>query len=65
MRLFQNIIRHVTIVSSIFLLSIAAGSGYWRENAPKLKRIVFYFWFVRSTRARCGAMNARLCASPS
>jgi predicted alpha/beta hydrolase len=27
------------------LLSIAAGSGYWRENAPKLKRIVPYFWF--------------------
>jgi predicted alpha/beta hydrolase len=28
------------------LLSIAAGSGYWRENAPQLKRIVPYFWFV-------------------
>lgn len=27
------------------LLSIAAGSGYWRENAPQLKRIVPYFWF--------------------
>ena len=27
------------------LLSVAAGSGYWRENAPKLKRIVPYFWF--------------------
>lgn len=27
------------------LLSIAAGSGYWRENAPRLKRIVPYFWF--------------------
>jgi predicted alpha/beta hydrolase len=27
------------------LLSVAAGSGYWRENAPPLKRIVPYFWF--------------------
>lgn len=27
------------------LLSVAAGSGYWRENAPQLKRIVPYFWF--------------------
>lgn len=27
------------------LLSVAAGSGYWRENAPRLKRIVPYFWF--------------------
>ena len=28
------------------LLSIAAGSGYWRENAPRLKRMVLPFWFV-------------------
>jgi len=28
------------------LVSIAAGSGYWRENAPRLKRSVLYFWFV-------------------
>jgi predicted alpha/beta hydrolase len=28
------------------MLSVAAGSGYWRENAPQLKRIVFYFWYV-------------------
>lgn len=28
------------------LLSVAAGSGYWRENAPQLKRMVLYFWFV-------------------
>lgn len=28
------------------LLSVAAGSGYWRENAPRLKRIVLWFWFV-------------------
>lgn len=27
------------------MLSVAAGSGYWRENAPRLKRIVPYFWF--------------------
>jgi predicted alpha/beta hydrolase len=26
------------------LLSIAAGSGYWRDNAPQLKRSVLYFW---------------------
>ncbi|WP_076998251.1 alpha/beta fold hydrolase [Variovorax sp. KK3] len=28
------------------LVSIAAGSGYWRENAPRLRRSVLYFWFV-------------------
>jgi predicted alpha/beta hydrolase len=28
------------------LVSIAAGSGYWRDNAPPLKRIVLYFWYV-------------------
>jgi predicted alpha/beta hydrolase len=28
------------------LVSIAAGSGYWRDNAPQLKRIVLYFWHV-------------------
>ena len=28
------------------LLSVAAGSGYWRENAPRLKRYVLSFWFV-------------------
>lgn len=28
------------------LLSIAAGSGYWRDNAPQLKRMVLYFWHV-------------------
>ncbi|MCD6079302.1 MAG: alpha/beta hydrolase [Ramlibacter sp.] len=28
------------------LLSIAAGSGYWRENAPQLRRLILYFWFV-------------------
>jgi predicted alpha/beta hydrolase len=28
------------------LVSVAAGSGYWRHNAPPLKRIVLYFWHV-------------------
>lgn len=28
------------------MVSIAAGSGYWRDNAPPLKRIVLYFWHV-------------------
>jgi predicted alpha/beta hydrolase len=28
------------------MLSVAAGSGYWRDNAPQLKRMIFYFWFV-------------------
>ena len=28
------------------LLSVAAGSGYWRDNAPQLKCIVPYFWWV-------------------
>jgi len=28
------------------LLSVAAGSGYWRDNAPQLRRYVLYFWHV-------------------
>ncbi len=28
------------------LVSVAAGSGYWRDNAPPLKRVVLYFWHV-------------------
>ena len=28
------------------LLSIAAGSGYWRDNAPQLRRLILYFWHV-------------------
>ena len=28
------------------LLSVAAGSGYWRDNAPPLKRMVLYFWHL-------------------
>ena len=27
------------------LLSVAAGSGYWRDNALPLKRTVLYFWY--------------------
>lgn len=28
------------------LLSLASGSGYWRDNAPQLRRSVPYFWWV-------------------
>ncbi len=28
------------------LFSVAAGSGYWRDNAPRLRRGVLYFWHV-------------------
>jgi predicted alpha/beta hydrolase len=28
------------------LVSVAAGSGYWRDNAPQLRRMVLYFWYV-------------------
>ena len=28
------------------LLCVAAGSGYWRYNAPRLRRTVWYFWWV-------------------
>ncbi len=28
------------------LVSVAAGSGYWRDNAPPLKRVALYFWYV-------------------
>ena len=28
------------------LLSIAGGSGYWRDNAPRLRRLILYFWYV-------------------
>ncbi|MBS2020776.1 MAG: alpha/beta fold hydrolase [Deltaproteobacteria bacterium] len=27
------------------LITVAAGSGYWRQNAPPLKRRVWLFWF--------------------
>lgn len=38
------------------LLSVAAGSGYWRDNAPRLKRSVLYFWhlLVPLATAMCG-----------
>jgi predicted alpha/beta hydrolase len=28
------------------LVSIAAGSGYWRDNAPRIKAPILYFWWV-------------------
>ncbi|MEQ1657878.1 MAG: alpha/beta fold hydrolase [Hylemonella sp.] len=28
------------------LLSVAAGSGYWRDNAPQLRRRVLFLWYV-------------------
>ncbi len=28
------------------LVGIATGSGYWRDNAPRLKRAILYFWYV-------------------
>lgn len=28
------------------LLCIAAGSGYWRDNAPRLRRRVLFFWHL-------------------
>lgn len=28
------------------MLTVAAGSGYWRDNAPKLRRVVPFFWWV-------------------
>lgn len=27
------------------LVSVAAGSGYWRDNAPRLRRTILYFWY--------------------
>jgi predicted alpha/beta hydrolase len=43
------------------LLSIAAGSGYWRDNAPKLRRIVLAFWhvFVPLLTPLCGYFPGR------
>ena len=35
-----------TAIASPAWSTIAAGSGYWRDNAPPLKRIVLYFWHV-------------------
>ncbi|WP_019141638.1 alpha/beta hydrolase family protein [Noviherbaspirillum massiliense] len=28
------------------ILTVAAGTGYWRDNAPQLKRIVWLMWYV-------------------
>jgi predicted alpha/beta hydrolase len=28
------------------LLSVAAGSGYWRENAPRVRSVIWWFWLV-------------------
>ncbi len=28
------------------VVTVASGSGYWRENAPPLKRYVLWLWFV-------------------
>ncbi len=43
------------------LVSVAAGSGYWRDNAPQLKRIVLYFWhvLVPVATALCGYFPGR------
>lgn len=27
-------------------ITVASGSGYWRENAPALKRVVWWMWYV-------------------
>ena len=46
------------------LVSIAAGSGYWRDNAPPLKRVALYFWhlLVPVATALCGTSPASVCA---
>jgi predicted alpha/beta hydrolase len=28
------------------MISVAAGSGYWRDNAPRTKRVALYFWYL-------------------
>ncbi|MGH1362860.1 MAG: alpha/beta hydrolase family protein [Calditrichia bacterium] len=28
------------------MITVAAGSGYWRENAPSLRRTVWWLWYV-------------------
>ena len=28
------------------MLGVAAGSGYWRDNAPRLRTVVHFFWWV-------------------
>ena len=39
-----GLLRHRARIAG--LLSVAAGSGYWRDNAPQLRRKVPYFWHV-------------------
>lgn len=43
------------------LLAIATGSGYWRDNAPQLKRIAPIFWWliVPVATALCGYFPGR------
>jgi predicted alpha/beta hydrolase len=28
------------------MITVATGSGYWRENTPQLKRVVWWLWYV-------------------
>lgn len=28
------------------IVTVAAGSGYWRENAPQVRRVVWFLWYV-------------------
>lgn len=39
-----GLLRHRDRVAG--LVSVAAGSGYWRDNAPRLRRVVLAFWHV-------------------
>lgn len=43
------------------MVSVAAGSGYWRDNAPQLKRFVLWFWHVAVplATALCGYFPGR------
>lgn len=43
------------------LLSVAAGSGYWRENAPQARRVVPWLWYVVAPLATrlCGYFPGR------
>ncbi len=43
------------------MLGVAAGSGYWRDNAPRLRRIVPLFWWglVPLATALCGYFPGR------
>lgn len=38
------------------MLAIASGSGYWRDNAPQLRRVVLIFWYLLAplSTAVCG-----------